>query len=66
MKLIKFVEADGKTTFFDPLAVVCVSPLFTASEGMGNWFTAVFMGGTIQLEGDMDEFVCLVQKRRGV
>ena len=66
MKLVKFVDANGKMTFFDPLAVVCVDSLYPAFEHQAAWFTVVFMGGTIHIEGDMDEFVRLVQKRRGV
>lgn len=66
-KLVEFVDASGKIVFFDPHAVVCIDlPEVYAEIPDTTWFKVVFSNSVITLEGDRDEFVRLVQKRRGV
>lgn len=70
MKLVEFVDADGEVHFFDPLAVVYVGSLSYKLTGYGTdermGFKVIYMGGAVNLMGDRDEFVRLVQKRRGM
>jgi len=70
MKLVEFVDAEGETHFFDPLAVVYVSPkranYVDGGPRIQQMFRVIYMGGAINMGGDRDEFVRLVQKRRGV